>query len=285
MIGKEYTFKQKIEELREREKELKSIYKVEEAIQLKLPLDQFFDEIIKRIPGGWQYPEICRVKITYNGSVYREPGWEESEWKQEAPIEIDEKICGKIEIFYTSFRKMILDNQFLPEEQKLLNTIAARVSRYLFNLQLENTLNLFQNNSIQEEHPPEHILPSSHDSYWLWRKKMAETIVSKMDFERFGVKGVYLIGSTKTAEAGPASDIDLLIHVRDKHLPILQLKAWMEGWSLCLAEMNYEKTGYHSDGLLDIHLITDEDIKKKTSYAVMIGSPYNSATPIKVKEN
>jgi hypothetical protein len=66
MLGKEYTFKQKIEELREREKELKAIYKVEEAIQRKLPVDAFFSEIIKRIPTGWQYPEICRVKITYN---------------------------------------------------------------------------------------------------------------------------------------------------------------------------------------------------------------------------
>ncbi|MFU8842235.1 MAG: nucleotidyltransferase domain-containing protein [Bacteroidales bacterium] len=285
MLGKEYTFKQKIEELREREKELKSIYRVEEAIQLKLPFDQFFNEIIKRIPGGWQYPEICRVKITYNGSVYREPGWEESEWKQESPIEIDEKVSGKIEIFYTAFRKMIIDTQFLPEEQKLLNTIATRISRYLFNLQLENTLNLLHNNTIQEEQQPEHILPSSHDSHWIWRKKMAEIIVSKMDFEKFGVKGVYLIGSTKTAEAGPASDIDLLIHISDEPLLRIQLIAWMEGWSLCLSEMNYEKTGYHTDGLLDIHLVTDEDIKKKTSYAVMIGSPYNSAKPLKVKEN
>jgi hypothetical protein len=285
MLGKEYTFKQKIEELREREKELKAIYKVEEAIQRKLPVDAFFNEIIKRIPTGWQYPEICRVKISYNDKVYREPGWDETEWSHEAPLEIDEKVCGKIEIFYTAFRKMVIDTQFLPEEQKLLNTISARISRYLFNLQLENTLNLLQNNSIQEEHPSEQILPSSHDSHWLWRNKMVDIIVSKMDFEKFGVKGVYLIGSTKTAEAGPASDIDLLIHITGEHLPNLALKSWMEGWGLCLSEMNYQRTGYQSDGLLDLHLITDEDIKNKTSYAVMIGSPYNSAKPLKVQKS
>lgn len=285
MLGKEHTFKQKIEELREREKELKSIYRVEETIQRKLPVDQFFSEIIKRIPSGWQYPEICRAKITYNDLIYREPGWKESEWSQEAPLEIDEKVCGKIEIFYTSFRKMVIDTQFLPEEQKLLNTISARISRYLFNLQLENTLNLLQNNSIQEEHQSEQILPSSHDSHWLWRNKMAETIVSKMDFKKFGVKGVYLIGSTKTAEAGPASDIDLLIHVNGDTIANQRLEAWIAGWSLCLAEMNYERTGYQSNGLLDLHLITDEDVKNKTSYAVMIGSPYNSAKPLKVKKS
>jgi predicted nucleotidyltransferase len=283
MLGKEYTFKQKIDELREREKELKSIYRLEEAIQQKLPVGEFFSEVLKRIPGGWQYPEICRVKITYNDEVYKEPGWEESEWKQEAPIEIDEKVCGKIEVFYTAFRKMVIDSQFLPEEQKLLNTIATRIGTYLFNWQLENTLNLLKNNSSQEEPQSGPILPSSHNSHWLWRNNMAETIASKMDMDKFGVKGVYLIGSTKTAEAGPASDIDLLVHVTGENLPNSQLKAWIEGWSFCLSEINFRRTGYQTQGLIDLHLITDEDIKNKTSYAVMIGSPYNSAKPLKIK--
>ena len=65
MIGKEYTFQQKIEELKEREKELKSLYKLEEIINLDLPLDDFFMQIIKRMPSGWQYPDICRIKITF----------------------------------------------------------------------------------------------------------------------------------------------------------------------------------------------------------------------------
>ena len=42
---------------------------------------------------------------------------------------------------------------------------------------------------------------------------MAERIALELDRERFGVEAVYLFGSVKNATAGPASDIDLLLHV------------------------------------------------------------------------
>ena len=41
--------------------------------------------------------------------------------------------------------------------------------------------------------------------------------------------------------------------------------------------MNYIRTGYKSDGLLDVHIVTDEDIAKKTSYAVKIGAVTDAA--------
>ena len=59
---------------------------------------------------------------------------------------------------------------------------------------------------------------------------------------------------------------------------------WLQGWSLCLAEMNYQKTGYLSDGLLDVHLITDEDIAKKTAFAAKIGAVTDPAQPLKLKD-
>jgi len=51
----------------------------------------------------------------------------------------------------------------------------------------------------------------------------------------------------------------------------------MDGWSLSLAEMNYLKTGYTSKGLLDIHIVTDEDIARKSSYAIKIGAATDPA--------
>jgi hypothetical protein len=282
MLGKQYSFQQTILELREREKELKCIYRVEESVNKKLPVADFLFDLLKRIPNGWQYPEICRVKITFEGKVYKEPHWNETEWKQEAPIIIDEQVLGKIEVYYVEFKKLHRDSQFLPQEQKLLHTIASRVSDYIFDRRLENTIQILQQEIDSQDNAPENILSSSSDIHWQWRKKMAELIAEKMDFDRFGVKGVYLIGSTKTAEAGPASDIDLLIHIPEMGESTSALKAWLEGWSFCLSEMNYQKTGFISNGLLDIHIITDEDIRQKTSYAVMIGSLDNSARPVKV---
>ncbi|MBU1920815.1 hypothetical protein KKG66_08215, partial [bacterium] len=55
------------------------------------------------------------------------------------------------------------------------------------------------------------------------------------------------------------------------------LLQWMKGWSLCLDELNYLRTGYRSSGLLDVHLLTDDDIANQTSFAIKIGAITDSA--------
>ena len=94
----------------------------------------------------------------------------------------------------------------------------------------------------------------------------------QLDRSQFGVKAFYLIGSTKNATAGPRSDIDLLLHFEGTEEQRKELMLWLEGWSRCLAEMNFLRTGYRSDGLLDVHLITDIDIAERSPYSVKIGA-------------
>ncbi len=106
--------------------------------------------------------------------------------------------------------------------------------------------------------------------YWGWRLRMAECVAAQLDPQRFGVAGCYVFGSTKNATAGPASDIDLLIHFRGAGQQRQALEQWLEGWGLCLSEVNYFRTGYKTDNLLDVHIVTDEDIANRTSYAVKI---------------
>lgn len=288
MARNEFNNPEMITALREREKELKCLYRVEEIIKENLLIEEFFMRIIKHIWGGWQYPIITKVKIIFEGKIYKEPEWEETEWVQHADIVIDDNVLGRIEVYYTHFKRMILDSQFLPEEQKLLNIIAARISTYVFNKRLAKSVEILEEkNSPNEENDTDHLLPfqPQSDTHWIWRKEMTQIIAEKLDMEKFGVKGIYLIGSTKNANAGPASDIDLLIHVEPNPNQNLELKAWIEGWSLCLSEINYSKTGYKTDGLIDLHLITDEDIKNKNSFASMIGAVSDGAKPLKLKNN
>lgn len=113
---------------------------------------------------------------------------------------------------------------------------------------------------------------------------MAEHIASQLDAGRFGVKALYIIGSAKNATAGPQSDIDLLVHFQGTKSQRRDLVSWLEGWSLCLDEMNFQKTGYKSGGLLDIHFITDADIAKKTSHAAKIGAVTDAARLLPLKE-
>lgn len=116
-----------------------------------------------------------------------------------------------------------------------------------------------------------------HTDDWKWRYNMAEKIAARLDAKRFGVKNIYIFGSVKNTIAGPASDIDLLVHIDESKEKMEDLQKWFEGWSIALSEINYLRTGYKTDGLLDVHYITDEDIKNKTSYAVKIGAVTDAA--------
>ena len=118
------------------------------------------------------------------------------------------------------------------------------------------------------------------EDHWRWRYQTAEAIASLLDAKRFGIEGIYLFGSTKNATAGPQSDIDLLIHINGDEKQQDDLLVWLEGWSLSLSEINLRRTGYRTDGLLDINLITNEDIKNRTSYAVKIGAVTDGAFPL-----
>jgi hypothetical protein len=111
---------------------------------------------------------------------------------------------------------------------------------------------------------------------------MVEHISSRIEPERFGVAAAYIIGSTKNATAGPASDIDILVHFRGSEQQKRELVAWLEGWSLCLAQMNYMRTGYTTDGLLDVHFVTDEDIERRSSYACKIGAVTDPARKLPI---
>ena len=120
--------------------------------------------------------------------------------------------------------------------------------------------------------------------HWSWRMQKVEEIAEKLDSEIYGVESLYLIGSTKEGTAGPASDIDLLVHFNGTDEQKDKLLAWFNKISKQLDEENKERTGLKTEGILDVHLITDEDIKKKDSWATHITSPYMSVKKIPLKK-
>jgi len=154
-----------------------------------------------------------------------------------------------------------------------------RIVRVLLNADLDKAMACLSEPGVKLERAPK---PGKQDhqqpiQYWLWRKEMAERIARDVDQARYGVAAMYLIGSVKNAIAGPASDIDLMVHFQGNKEQKAQLLNWLDGWSRCLAEVNFLKTGYRSEGLLDVHLVTDEDIKNRSSFAVKIGAVTDAA--------
>jgi len=119
--------------------------------------------------------------------------------------------------------------------------------------------------------------------HWEWRLHMAKCIAESIQPDRFGVWGLYLIGSVKNGTAGPASDIDLLIHFRGSVPQMRELQCWLDGWGQCLAETNRLRTGEICDTLLDVHFVTDENIKNQSSFASHIGAVTDGARPLFLK--
>jgi pyruvate, water dikinase len=121
------------------------------------------------------------------------------------------------------------------------------------------------------------------DEHWRWRYRMAQRIAAQLDPRQFAIKAFYLIGSTKNATAGPGSDIDILLHFEGTEDQRRELMLWLEGWSRCLAEMNFLRTGFRSEGLLDVHLITDSDISRRSTYAQKIDAVTDPARKLAMK--
>jgi hypothetical protein len=174
--------------------------------------------------------------------------------------------------------------ELLPDSADLRDTVRVidvaresdgKVLRVLMNAELDEAVGVLSAPTAVTDVPParrrEVTEPAASD-HWRWRLRMAEQIAAALDPARFGVHAMYVIGSTKNATAGPGSDLDLIVHLRGDQRQRAEVAAWLEGWSRALAEMNYLRTGYRSEGLLDVHFVGDADIERQTSFAAKIGA-------------
>ncbi|MGD8751236.1 MAG: nucleotidyltransferase domain-containing protein, partial [Anaerolineales bacterium] len=179
------------------------------------------------------------------------------------------------------------DFSYLSDVIRVIDVSASTGGRniqILMNADSKEAIALFASPShrtdldIQEE--KELVKRETSDRHWRWRLNSVERIAAHLDPKRFGVEGLYIFGSTKDGTAGPRSDIDLIIHFRGSEAQKRDLLTWLEGWSLSLAQANYHNTGYQIKEILDIHFVSDEDIEKRTSYAVKIGAVTDAARPL-----
>ena len=182
----------------------------------------------------------------------------------------------------------------LPEYERLADVVrvidvpnasGGRIIRVLMNSELDEAIAILAEAGEHSDgvRPDRVRQPQQHsESYWRWRMQMAEKIAAEIDPKRFAVASMYIIGSTKNASAGPSSDIDLLIHFQGDDKQRHDLESWLEGWSLCLGEINFLRTGYVNPDLLDVHIITDEDLEKKTSFAAKIGAITDAALELPI---
>lgn len=222
--------------LRERAKELQCLYRVNEIVHRDKPPHVVFREVVDVLAAGWQRPETTAGRIVYLGRSYVSEGFTPKGHCLSAPIHIFDHVVGTVEV--VDVAELAPDEDaFLPEERTLLDAIAARLGELLEWKQQELTGEVL----------------GAKTSHWKWREEFATHLAASLDPERFGVRALYLGGSTESAEAGPESDIDLVIVFGGTQEQRRELSLWLEGWSLCLGELGFRHTGSATrGGLLDL---------------------------------
>lgn len=187
-------------------------------------------------------------------------------------------------------------DRFLPEYTylkrvlKVINVPEAtkgKVCRVLLNADEDKAMALLTDSAIQVNY---NSSSSSHQESTItydepseWRVRMCELLTSQLDADRFGVKGVYLFGTTFNKTASPNSDIDILVHIDESYNKRNLLETWMEGWNICLREVNYIKTGYKIENLFDINYVTDLELNEQKYYAELIDPNSKSSVKLKLK--
>ena len=235
---------QDIHALRERAKELRCLYAVDAVVANRaLSPAEAFSQIVNEIPDGWQHPQTTGASIEYLGRAYVGPRFSKDAQILSEPICLWETTVGRISVSDRS------DEPFLPEESELLRRIASRLGEYL---EWKHT------ELIGERH-------AGRRNHWAWRERFAQALADQIDPERFGVERVFVGGSTARGDAGPGSDIDLYVVFRGSLDQRTELAAWLEGWSMCLAEVALQQTGQpFPDGILNVKWLEREpDLRER----------------------
>ncbi|MDQ1266741.1 MAG: pyruvate, water dikinase [Bacteroidota bacterium] len=126
-------------------------------------------------------------------------------------------------------------------------------------------------------------LPGSEEPL-RWKMKIVEGIASSLNPQIYGVKDLYVFTSSIDEYASHKSDIDLVVHFDGTPKQKLDLEVWLDGWSKCLREVNFLKSGYYVDNLLDVKFVTDEDFRNNSLIVQRMNTSHDYAKKLKLRE-
>ncbi|HPO63577.1 MAG TPA: PEP/pyruvate-binding domain-containing protein, partial [Candidatus Kapabacteria bacterium] len=179
-------------------------------------------------------------------------------------------------------------NRFIPEfEQyssviKVINVPEATggdICRILMDSDNDEAICFLTNKQNESTYKTISVMNKASDNVYAmnWRLEMVNVIAMKIDRKRFGVKNLYLFGTTFLGTAGANSDIDILVHFDGNEEQRKELQLWFDGWNLALSEINFQNSGYRVEKFIDAYIVTDKDIAEKEYYAHLIDEKANAS--------
>ncbi|MBN1498678.1 MAG: PAS domain S-box protein [Spirochaetes bacterium] len=116
--------------LQERMKELQAFYQLSKIVERKdLTLAILYQELVNFLPKSWKYSEIACARIIMDDQEFRSGNFQETEWRQTAPVRVNGELAGKLEVGYLELKPEKDEGPFLREERLLIDSIAERVGK------------------------------------------------------------------------------------------------------------------------------------------------------------
>ena len=112
--------------LPERVKEIGCLYSVIGVLGNKkyASNEEKIHDIIKLIPGGWQYPEDTCVQIIFEGKEYKTDNFKETPWRQTSEILVNGEPKGILAVSYLQEKPAKDEGPFYMEERTLIDVVA-----------------------------------------------------------------------------------------------------------------------------------------------------------------
>lgn len=127
--------------LKERIKEMRCLYSIHRDILGDTSEDAFFENTVRQLEKGLQFPDLCVVTITAGSRHYgNTPASPHPDRMLCSPIKLKGRTVGRVEVGYSAQREFLL-----PEEQQLVNGVAEGVSTWLERRQAEDYLRRYEN--------------------------------------------------------------------------------------------------------------------------------------------
>lgn len=103
-------------------------------------IEDFLQNLVEIIPPSWQYPEIARARIIFEGTTCKSREFKSSRWRLSSRIHMYNEPVGEVEVFYSEEAPPEDEGPFLREERLLLDAIAEQIGKTAIRIYAEQEL-------------------------------------------------------------------------------------------------------------------------------------------------
>jgi two-component system sensor histidine kinase/response regulator len=119
-------------DLGERLKELNCLHDISDIIRhFHTPMPDILQGIVDFIPPAYQYPHLTCARLIVEDHLYTTRPFRETHWKQSVSIKANNRKIGHLDVFITGKVPLVNRSPFLPEEKKLLKSIAFKIEKFI----------------------------------------------------------------------------------------------------------------------------------------------------------